>query len=174
MPFRFSLDGLLRFRQSQERREELLLGSLNHSAAELREQRSRLVEWVRGEQDRRLRSLAAGAAASELQFDVLCDAQAELQRQELETRIRQAEERIEAQRGVLIGARRQRQLLENLRERQFLSFRVEQSRREQRRLDELFLLQRSPARVCPERRASLAHPDSHLPRKSFFLIGKQT
>jgi flagellar export protein FliJ len=139
MPFRFSLDAVLRFRESVERTEEanlyrivreiaetqLELEKLNLKRAQLRERRERdlaqtlpavhLLEIV--EREQALNQVADGLRSKLQQLDI--------------QRVKQM--------AIYQSAHQDRQVLSELREQQQRSWGTEQKRQEQKMLDDMFL-----------------------------------
>ncbi|HVM94590.1 MAG TPA: flagellar FliJ family protein [Terriglobales bacterium] len=103
---------------------------------------ARLDRFLEESADRDAASLSAGRRASELQFAVLLREQL----RQLRVRLQEEVARLEVVRQELAAAYeqafRQREVLENLRNRMSTAYEVEQGRREQRRLDIVYLLQR--------------------------------
>jgi flagellar export protein FliJ len=143
MAFRFTLHALLRFRQSVERQQQLLLQEANHQVALVR----REIEVLDGH----LGAIAAhdagelenGVRAAELQFQLLCRAILLGHRRQLETTLAQREEVRISRSQAFHEARRQREAVETLRQLQWQAYQQGQKRKEQRYLDELFLLRRA-------------------------------
>lgn len=137
MRFQFHLEGLLRVRRLLERQargrldESLLcVRALEHSLAEA-------IEW--SQQTLNLRSAQTILPASELQFveSVLRQTQEAINRCQLQ---KQAQEQHAAElRTAYLDARRERKTVSTLRENAVSQFQLEQSRRNQRELDENFL-----------------------------------
>jgi flagellar export protein FliJ len=142
MAFRFSLHALLRFRQSVERQQELLLQEANHQVALARA----AIEAVDGRMAemaaKGARALDCGVSAAELQFEEHCRSVLVEHRHQLERTLAQRED-IRARRSQEFHqARRQREVVDTLRWQQLQLYRQQEKRKEQRYLDELFLLRR--------------------------------
>jgi flagellar export protein FliJ len=140
LAFRFSLATLLRLWQSHERYERRKLEALAARVGALRAEMRRIelaaIEARRAAGER----MGAGVAAAELHFAAVCqDSRQELLAQ-LGERLKAAEDERLAQMSVYQGVERQMKIFENLRRRQHEAFRVEETRREQQRMDEIFLL----------------------------------
>jgi|HubBroStandDraft_4_1064222.scaffolds.fasta_scaffold02830_3 flagellar FliJ protein len=142
MAFHFPLQTVLHFRQSIEHQQELRLGAANQLVARARH----LIEQVdvrREELDStRARELSAGVTSAELRFAGQCDAELLRQRRMLEPQLARLEHLRREQREIFQEARRAREMLERVRDRQLRVYQKEVARREQRGLDDLFLLQR--------------------------------
>ena len=149
MAFRFSLAALLQLRCTLEQVEErTLLGLrrearsleqfLEHLTARRREQRERL---------RRTPSLPGSAlTGADLHFSDFLDSRMEHEEQQVRQRLASEQQDIQHQLVVFLEARRRREAMEALRDRELRSYREQEQRREQRGLDDLFLLQRLLAR----------------------------
>jgi len=142
MPFRFPLQSLLRFRRSVERHEQTQLEIANQRVADMRGKIERL------EQSRDLRNesqrhgLNEGITGAELQFDLLCDGALASYRRDLEKELGQLEKLRDQQYEILRRARLQREILESVRDGQLREYRAQKIRRDQRSLDDLFLMRR--------------------------------
>jgi flagellar export protein FliJ len=140
MAFRFTLEPVLRLRASYERLERLRLLQI---AAAILQVQSEIAAAVRDSDAARrtLRErLASGSSGIEIQFEAACEAVRVNYRRSLEARLASLRKKHEAQTIAYRVARRKREILENLRQRQFQEFLREEARREQRALDELYLL----------------------------------
>jgi flagellar export protein FliJ len=143
MAFRFPFEVLLRVRQGLERQQELRLQEANHRIVALRRQ----IEDVVGEVDqimiRRRPQLTSGISAAELQFDVLCRSVLTTRRDVLEKQLIEAEAHRFSCNADFQQARRQREVMDTLRLHQLQDYNQQQARRDQRRLDDMFLLRRA-------------------------------
>jgi flagellar export protein FliJ len=137
MRFHFQLEGLLRVRrllerQARERLDESLLRlqAIEHSLVEAR-------RWHL--QTARIRASRNFLPACELQFveSVLHQAQEAIR--QCEHRKEEAERETVESRNTFLEARRARKTVSTLREHAFRQFQIEQARREQSTLDEMFL-----------------------------------
>jgi len=140
---RFSLDALLRLRQSLERQQELLLQQAHQRMAALAREIEELNMEIAGLQRRELQHLASGLSGAELHFVELCRARLRERRQAVESALVTAREvqrdRVDAYRA----ARQKREIVASLRA-QYLEARARQdARREQRDLDDFFLQRRA-------------------------------
>lgn len=142
MAFRFSLQALLRLRQSYERRERLLLESLAQQLAQVRHRIEALEQAGLAAQQRLVQDLEEGMAGSEIHFEA-ASAGARAQRHSaLMRQLAELEQRHRRQQIVFRRAQQQREILENLRDRYLDVYRQTQRRREQQQLDDLFLMRR--------------------------------
>lgn len=143
MAFRFNLASLLRLWRSRERYERRKLEALAARVGALRGEIQR-IELAALEARRAAGArMVAGMAASELHFAAVCEESRREALAELQARLAEAESERLAQMNVYQSVERQVKIFENLRRRQYDAFRLEENRREQKRLDENFLLQRA-------------------------------
>jgi flagellar export protein FliJ len=146
MPFRFPLQAVLHFRQSMEHQQELRLRAANQQVARVQH----LIELADARmlnlQSTQRHELGAGTTAAELQFGLLCLRELLQQRHELEPHLAQVQQLREQQREIFRRTRQERETLESVRDRQLDLYRKEAARREQRSLDDLFLLRREYTR----------------------------
>jgi flagellar export protein FliJ len=142
MPFHFPLETVLHFRQSMEHQQQLRLLAANQQVARVRH----LIEQMDARRQElhsaQARELSSGMTAAELRFALLCDAEILRHRRELEQQHVRLQQLREQQREIFHEARRARETLEAVREQQFRIYQKEGVRREQRSLDDLFLLRR--------------------------------
>ena len=142
MAFVFSLAAVLALRQQREQQEERALTAVLHELAAARE----TVGRIEGEL-RRVRAEHAQIAPQSLQAVALHERYARIHvleqgRQEMLARVAELGVRREAQQQIYLTARRDRDLLDDLRTRQRAAFAVEATRSEQKRMDDLFLARR--------------------------------
>jgi flagellar export protein FliJ len=142
MAFRFSLRPILRLRASYERLERLRLLALAAAIVRVREEIAALTRESQGARRRMNEGLALGVMGAEIQFDTVCERFRTDRKQALATQLEELEGQQERQRVAYRAARQKREILENLRERQWNEYRLKQARREQAGLDELHLLGR--------------------------------
>jgi flagellar export protein FliJ len=143
MAFHFTLEAVLRLRQSLEDRELLLLQSLLTRRAALRSE----VEQLRQssfnlEQEAKQAMLLRPTPAVEIHFAMARLQGLDRRQQLLREQLRQLESAIVEQRLRYRQQRRNREALEALREAQLRDYQLTQRRREQAQLDELHLLRR--------------------------------
>ena len=143
MPFHFSLQPILKLRKSYERLERLRLLGIVAMIVKLRDEAAAL-EKESGDARRRLQqTLGTGLAGVEIHLEVACEKLRADRRRALEARLAELAQKHEKQRLIYLAARQKREILENLRDRQWDDYRREQDRREQQQLDELYLLHRA-------------------------------
>jgi flagellar export protein FliJ len=146
MPFHFSLQAVLHLRQSIERQQELRLRAANQQVAQM--QHAILQAQTRQQRLResQSRELGAGTTAAELRFGLQCDAELARYKCGLEQQLSRLQQIRDQQREIFQQARRMRETLESVRDRKLRNYKQEALRREQRELDDLFLLRREFSR----------------------------
>jgi flagellar export protein FliJ len=142
MPFHFPLQAVLHYRQSMEHQQELRLRAANQQVARVQH----LIEQA-DLQRKELRSieieeLSSGTTAAELQFGLLCEVSLLRRRRELEQQLTRMQQLRDQQREIFQQARRGRETLESVRDQQLSIYKKDAARREQRSLDDLFLMRR--------------------------------
>jgi len=143
MGFVFSLQTLLRVREIFEQAE---LQGLQTIAAQVDATRAEMETLDRlAEEDRRevWQDSLSGLSGAELRFHLQREAARREQYESLGQKLLQLETARQAQQARYLQARQQREILSTLRERQEAEYKIEQSRREQRAVDELFLMRRA-------------------------------
>lgn len=143
MPFRFPLQALLHFRQSLEHQQELRLLAANQQVARMRHALNQLGGRIHQIQMLSSHYLATGTTGAELSFLQASEALLHRQRQELEQELLRCQHLRDQQERVFRQARRERETFENLRNQHLRAYRLEQARREQRLLDDLFLMRKT-------------------------------
>lgn len=142
MAFRFSLAAVLRYRQGLEHQQELRLHEANQrllAARQRVEEAGRLLAAMAREDAGKL---TVGLSSAELQFDLFLRSRAAARRLALEKQLAGCERARAECLQSYHQARQQREGVEALRRQQFELYRQEEARREQRRLDDMFLLRR--------------------------------
>ena len=142
MAFRFALQSLLALRQSQEGQEEALLLNANRKVDAVRREIESCQEYLRHLNLLRAQSLNSGMSGAELNFDLLCEAAIRDRKRALEEQLVAVEKGRDQQFEVFRQARMRREILESLRDRQFRQYEIERDRRQQRSLDDAFLMRR--------------------------------
>lgn len=142
MPFRFTLQTILRLRESYERLERMRLLNIAALIVKTREEISALETEAVEARMRIGKSLARGIPAAEMHFELICEKVRAQQKRLLLARLAELERKREEQRRAYLSAKQKKEILESLRERQQREYRIEQGRREQITLDEMHLLRR--------------------------------
>ncbi len=142
MAFRFSLEGLLRLRATLEQVEERALLRLWQDTRRLEQEVEQVAALRLRQRSRRVPSVAGGAlTGADLQFAGFLGIRLELEEQKIRQQLLAKQEETRRQLDVFTAARRRREAMQSLRDREFNVYREAEHRREQRGLDELFLLQ---------------------------------
>jgi len=140
MPFRFSLQAVLRCRESFERRERQRLQVIIREVVKAQQQR----EAVKLERANALgqfqKKLRQGMSAGEVQFELACDRARVRRIAACNDQVTKLEDLRRRQLEIFRHAQQQRKILENLRDRQLAAYRLVQSRRTQQQMDDRFLL----------------------------------
>ncbi len=140
MPFHFSLQAVLRWRESFEQRERQRLQAIARELVKARQQREHTKRDRATAQHELQNKLRKGMTASEMQFELACD-RARLRRLAvLNDQVAKLEDLRRRQLEVFRKAQQQRQIMENLRDRQRAAYQLIQTRREQQQMDDRFLI----------------------------------
>lgn len=142
MEFEFGLQGLLRVRESFERKEELKLAVVIGELKRMKKMLARVREELASIGDRISSLLARGTTGADLHL--LCFEKMLLERREqaLGQMVSTALKEVQQQQIRLQEARQKRKVLEDLRERQLALFLLAEGRKDQQRLDDTFLMRR--------------------------------
>jgi len=143
MAFRFSLQALLRVRQSSEERERRRLALLNMQIGQLHQEdemlnQQRVLAWAQISH-----GLRAGMSGAELQFETASMATLAYRQEELRKQIARLQQEHIVQERLFREAQKQRKVLGNLRERKLRDYLQVRGRREQQQVDDLFILRRT-------------------------------
>ena len=140
MPFRFSLQAVLRFRESFERRERQRLEAITREVVKAKQQREQ-AKLDRAQASGQLQAkLHQGMTAVEMQFELACDRARVRRIAALNDHVAKLEDLRRRQLEVFRKAQQQRKILENLRDRQLASYLLVQARRTQQQMDDRFLI----------------------------------
>jgi flagellar export protein FliJ len=143
MPFRFTLQALLRVRESQEKAElqrlQALTAQLVAGRAELDSLDAQAAETRRGMWN----EATQGISGAELHFGAARDSISGERRRMLCGKLQELERAQQQQLGRLLEARRERETMIHLRDQQRTAYDLEQARRLQRQADEQFLMRRA-------------------------------
>jgi flagellar export protein FliJ len=149
MAFHFPLQALLHLRNSMEHQQELKLRAANQRLSRVRHMLEQLEEQRLELRAAQSRQLSDGTTAAELRFQLQCEGQMLRHRREIEQQFVILEKARNQQREVLQSARRARETLEALRDQQLDAYEKQARRREQRNLDDLFLMRLLAHRTHP-------------------------
>ena len=140
MSFQFTLQAVLRLRESFERRERQRLEVIGREVAKTCNQ----CEQAKVDRSNALlelqKRLGQGLTATEMQFELSCDRARARRIAALNERLEKLQDLRRRQLEVFRKAQQQRKILENLRERQFADYQLLQTRREQQQLDDRFAI----------------------------------
>jgi flagellar export protein FliJ len=143
MAFHFPLQAVFHFRQSVEHQQELRLRAANQQVAKVRhiiEQLDARVQQIHIHQSQELKMVTT---AAELRFAASCESALLEQRQSMQRELVRLQSVRDEQQRLFQRARRARETFENLRDHQCREYERAAERREQRRLDDFFLLRQS-------------------------------
>jgi flagellar export protein FliJ len=140
MAFRYPLQPVLRLRQSLEHQEEQRLFAATALVVRLRAEIEQLEYNHQSRRRAELDEMKAGAFGASFEFLVTCDAAYRKARSVLLAQLDQAERRRKEQLRIYQTARQKREIFEGLRDRQETAYDLAESRHEQQRIDEAFLI----------------------------------
>ena len=139
MPFRFSLEGVLSFRKNVEHAEELALNRILQEIATTHQQLERMQIDHRLLREQRDHDLAQSQPAAYLAELAEKEQYIERAIETIQARLRELDNKREAQLAVLRTAQQDREVLDEIRKQKHTTYKREQNRREQKALDDLFL-----------------------------------
>jgi flagellar export protein FliJ len=140
MPFRFSLQAVLRCRESFEHRERQRLQMITREGVKAQQQRDEAKLDRTHALDQLQKNLHQGMTVMEMQFELACD-RARIRRiAALNDHLTKLGNLRRRQLEVFRKAQQHRQVLENLRDRQLAAYQLVQTRREQQQMDDRFLI----------------------------------
>jgi len=143
MPFRFSLQAVLRYRESFERRERQRLQVIIREVVKAKQQRDNAKLDRANALSQLQKKLHQGMTAVEVQFELACDRARVRRIAAWNDQVTKLDDLRRRQLEIFRHAQQQRKILENLRDRQLAAYRLVQVRRTQQQLDERFLLTHS-------------------------------
>jgi len=142
MAFEFPLQAVLHFRKSLEHQQELRLRAANQRAARVRHMIDHLDGRRQEMHSAQAKELSIGITSAELRFELQCEGELKRHRKELEQQLAALEKLRDQQRGIWQQARQARETLESVRDQQLSLYKKQALRREQRSLDDVFLMRR--------------------------------
>lgn len=149
MAFRFTLEAVLTVRAGFERLECNRLHLIGAAIVRIRE----ALEFLAAESAKAAAAieskLAEGMTGGELMLELSSQVARAARRRSLHAQLDDLLKKQRKQQLAYFAAKARREILTNLREFKLLEYRLEQTRREQARLDELFLLRRVAADHSP-------------------------
>lgn len=147
MAFQFSLESVLSLRVSHERQEQARLEVVTQQV-QLAQERCETLKKEKIELDAKmLTTLQAGMTSADLYFHHTAKAGLEWAEVEAAQALEEARKQWNAQRLKFLAARRDRELLSTIRERQYEAWVVEENRREQQQIDDLFAMRRNQNKI---------------------------
>lgn len=142
MPFHFTLAPLLRLRESLEKAELQRLRMMAMQVAQARVEIESLDCEIETARRQLLEQAATGISGAELNTAALLEAARREQRLRLVAKLDVLEQARRKQQSRYTEVRQQREIVSNLRKRQFSAYQREQARRDQQQVDEFFLIRR--------------------------------
>ena len=140
MAFVFTLSALLRVREIHEKAALQTLRALASQAAAAQSEMEALDASMEEARREVCERSLAGVLGAELHFYGAHESAQRERRQRLVQKLRELEKARQKQQAVYLQARQKREVLSSLREKQLAAYNLEESRRTQRGLDELHLL----------------------------------
>ncbi len=140
MSFRFSLQAVLRCRESFEHRERQRLQMITREVVKAQQQRDEAKLDRTSALDQLQKKLQQGMTAMEMRFELACDRARVRRIAALNDQFTKLGNLRRRQLDVFRKAQQQRQVLENLRDRQLAAYRLVQARRTQQQMDDRFLI----------------------------------
>lgn len=146
MAFQFTLNGLLRLRESLEKAELQRLQSIAGAAALTRAEIESLEKFMEAERRRTSDTVVtSGLTGAELHLEIVKQSGWKELHSQLLKKLFDLEQKRKEQQARYVQARMQREIVSNLFKRQFAEYELDRSRREQQRIDELFLIRSTPS-----------------------------
>lgn len=146
MAFHFTLNGVLRLRESLEKAELQRLQFIASAIATTRAEIESIENDLLAAQIRTFNTVTtAGLTGAELHLEAEREAAMNELRSQLLTKLAGLEQKRKEQHARYLKARMQREILSNLRLRQLAAYELDQSRRTQQWIDELFLIRKMSA-----------------------------
>lgn len=143
MPFNFSLQAVLRWRESFERRERQRLEIVTREFVKAQQQREQAKLDRANALLQAQKKLRQGTTAAEMQFELACDRARARQIVVWTEHVAKLDDLRRRQIEVFRKAQQQRKILENLRDRQLAAYQLIQARRAQQQMDDRFLITRA-------------------------------
>jgi flagellar export protein FliJ len=143
MPFRFPLQALLHLRQAVEHQQELRLRAANQQVARVRHALEQIDDRIGQTHFLSSEYLIQGTTGAELLFLETSEAALHSQRREVQQELQRCQHVRDQQERAFRQARRERETFETLRSQQLRDYLLDQARREQRQLDDLFLMRKT-------------------------------
>jgi flagellar export protein FliJ len=142
MSFRFPLAAVLKFRENMEQREYLTLEKIHQEIAAVEAQLQQIEEWRLAAIQQRETDLGVGIASIHLQADFEQELALEQRRDALQVKLQDLKLKRRHHLKAYQVARQKREVLDELRTRQFNTYTKDQAKRQQAMVDDLFLSRR--------------------------------
>lgn len=142
MAFQFSLRALLRLRQSYEQRERMRLSLLNAAYARLQQEYEETAQLRARRFEELKHHLRIGMAGSEFRTTMNSLQQSAARQLRLKGQMKTLEIQARKQAEIFLESQKKRKILESLRERELRAYELDENRREQQRIDDLFVQRR--------------------------------
>jgi flagellar export protein FliJ len=142
MGFKFPLEAVLRLRASVESQEQTRLEIAARALYAAREHCDALEKQRLAEEASFHESLVSGIESPDLYFHISARSGMEVAQLQAERALLEAHKRWNDQRARFLLARRQREVIDSIRERQLADFAIDQDRRTQQEIDDLFAARR--------------------------------
>ncbi len=142
MPFHFSLRALLRLRQTYEKRERMHLKVLNVAYSRLQQEYQASGEQRMLVFEQLAKQLQEGISGSELQIASTSLQHSANRQHQLTGQMNDLEPQIRKQTDTYLESQRRRKILDSLRQRELRAFELDENRREQQLIDDLFVQRR--------------------------------
>lgn len=146
MAFHFTLKTLLRLRESLEKCEQQRLRVISAQVVHARAEIELLDARIEADWQQTFKVVATGISGAELRFDALRENACRERRDMLVKKLEELEQERRNQQMRCTEARQKREILTNLRDRRLAAYHLEELRREQQLIDELFLVRRGASR----------------------------
>ncbi len=156
--FHFPLISLLRVRQMLERQRYLTLQRANQRVAASQQRILEAASALRASQTAWIAEASAGVTSAELQFVRECECNCKLAIAQAQQEHSKLVAWAITEREAYLAMKRPTQVVEHLHDRAFDAWLLEESRREQQQVDELFLMRLRMAVKPRERRTSSLSP----------------
>ena len=143
MAFHFPLQAVFHFRQSVEHQQELRLRAANQQVSKVQHLLEQLDNRILQMQLLESQELGVGTTSAELRFALGREEWLRQQRQDVERELAHWQTLRDQQQKIFQQARRERETFETLRDQQLHEYERDAARREQRQLDDLFLLRQA-------------------------------
>jgi flagellar export protein FliJ len=160
--FHFSLEPLLRLRRLLEEQQYMVLQRANQKINLSQQQLTIATQQLRSAQNEWLAQMTTGATGAELQYMRECEGNRKIAIEQHQIRHQQLVTEMVAAREIYLRLRRESEVVQHLRDRAWEKWKVEQARREQQQLDEIFLM-RSGRRAPMSLRGGTAKSSRILP-----------